>query len=150
MINNDWINSDKIDLEKHVGFIYRITNILTNRQYIGKKLLTSTINKKLTKKELLSLPVKRGKKPTKKKVVSESKWKDYWGSSEELKKDIELLGKENFKREILHAVFDKQTLSYLELRLQMEERVIENTENYYNYNILGKYYPNRIKNYETF
>lgn len=150
MENTDWINSDKIDLTKHVGFIYRITNLLNNKQYIGKKLLTSTVNKKLTKKELLNLPPKRGKKPTKKKVVSESKWKEYWGSSDTLKEDIKLLGKENFKREILYAVTDKQTLSYLELRCQMEERVIENIDKYYNYNILGRYYPNKIKNYESF
>lgn len=150
MENNDWINSEKIDLSKHIGFIYRITNLTNNKQYIGKKLLTSTVNKKLTKKELINLPPKRGKKPTKKKVVTESKWKEYWGSSETLKEDIKLLGKENFKREILYAVTDKQTLSYLELRLQMEERVIENVDKYYNYNILGRYYPSKIKNYESF
>ena len=148
--NNEWINSEKIDLSKHIGFIYRITNLINGKQYIGKKQLSSTLTKKLTKKELLELPIKRGKRPVKKKVTKESNWKSYWGSCKPLIEDIKELGEDNFKREILFACSDKQALSYLEIRLQMEERVLENVEKYYNYNISGKFFPSKVVNYENF
>lgn len=148
--NTNWINSDKLDFDKHIGFVYRITNLQSGRIYIGKKLLNHTIKKKLTKKELTLLEGKRGKKPVSKKVTKSSNWENYWGSCQPLLEDIKLIGVENFKREILYGCCDKQTLSYLELRCQMEEHVIEHFDRYYNSNILGKYYPNKIKNYDKF
>lgn len=148
--NTDWINVDKIDFDRHIGFIYRITNLSTGKQYIGKKLFTHTIKKKLTKKELSLLEGKRGKKPVKKTVKKSSNWESYWGSCQPLLDDIKLIGVDNFKREILYGCCDKQSLSYLEIRCQMEERVIENENGYYNSNVLGKFYPNKIKNYDKF
>jgi len=73
-----------------IGFVYLITNITNNRKYIGKKLTQ----------------FKRSKKPlkgrtNKRRYTVESDWKDYYGSSDELTADVELLGKDKFKREIM-------------------------------------------------
>ena len=78
-----------------VGFVYLIENLTNNRKYIGKKL------SKFSKTTYKTVTLKNGTKK-KKKIRSkiDSDWKDYWSSSDELKKDVELLGKENFKREI--------------------------------------------------
>ena len=101
------------------GFIYIITNRNNDRKYIGKKNFYFTRLKKI-----------KGK-IRKRRIKFESDWKDYWSSSEILKKDIKKLGEENFKREILHICFKKHDLSYLELREQIERNVLESFE-YYN------------------
>ena len=98
-------------------FVYLITNLIDGRKYIGKKLFYT--HKYTTKK---------GKR---KKIKIESDWKDYWSSSEELKSDVEKLGKENFKREILYLCKNKGTANYIEAREQMDKRVLESSE-YYN------------------
>ena len=54
------------------GFVYKITNLQNGKIYIGRKILINTLNKKLTKKELLE-QTGPGRKPTKKKVAKESK-----------------------------------------------------------------------------
>ena len=53
------------------------------------------------KKELTNQPITRGKKPTKKLVTKESDWKTYTGSCNQLNEDIEKIGKQDFKFEIL-------------------------------------------------
>jgi hypothetical protein len=60
----------------------------------------SKTNVKLGKKEKALLPTQRGRTPSKKLVVKESNWKDYWGSCKPLLEDIKKLGSEKFKREI--------------------------------------------------
>jgi len=64
----------------YYGFVYIITDIETNRKYIGKK----------------SIFFRRRKKN--KLITFESDWKDYFGSSEELKSLIEKKVKDFFKR----------------------------------------------------
>ena len=83
--------------EDCVGFVYIITNITTDRKYIGKKLA------KFSKTTQKTIKLKNGTKK-KKKIRSkiDSDWRDYYGSSPELTKDVELLGKDNFTREILY------------------------------------------------
>jgi hypothetical protein len=82
--------------EDCVGFVYLITNNISGRKYIGKKLA------KFAKTTYKTITLKNGKKKKKKiRGKVESDWKDYWSSSDELKKDVVLLGKENFTREIL-------------------------------------------------
>ena len=79
-----------------VGFVYLITNLTNDRKYIGKKLA------KFARTTTKTVTLKNGTKK-KKKVRSkvDSDWMDYYGSSIELNKDVESLGKENFTREIL-------------------------------------------------
>ena len=81
------------------GFVYRIENIITGKFYIGKKNLHSQKNVKLGKKEIALLSPTRGRKPTTKLVITESNWKEYYGSCKELQDDIKKLNKTNFKRE---------------------------------------------------
>lgn len=123
------------------GFVYKITNIIDNRFYIGKKSLWSVRNIKLTKKELLeqALSKKPGRKATKKEVIKESDWKNYYGSEPTLKDDIKKLGKDNFKREIIYIALNKKALTYSEIKYQMIYEVLEN-ENTYNSNIEGRYF----------
>lgn len=121
------------------GYIYLITNILTNKFYVGKKQLSSNRKAKLTKKEKL-LPENKRKRF--KRVIKETDWLTYWGSSEELKQDIEKLGIENFKREILCFCSTKMNLSYYEVHYQFKYDVL--FKDSYNKNILGKFYKGKI------
>lgn len=103
--------------EGYVGMVYMITNIATNKKYVGKKIFHFTKTKQV-----------KGKK---KKSKVESDWQTYYGSNKELNEHVELFGANNFKREILHLCINKSQMSYLELREQIDRRVLE-TEEYYN------------------
>lgn len=121
-----------------VGFVYLIENLTNNRKYIGKKL------SKFSKTAYKTVTLKNGAKK-KKKIRSkiDSDWKDYWSSSNELKKDVELLGKENFKREILFYCKSKSECSYIEAREQFSRRVLESSE-YYNGHVQVRVHKNHI------
>ena len=71
-------------------------------------------------------------KKSRKRYKIESDWKDYWSSSEELKQDVDKLGKENFTREILHLCKTKGVTNYLEVKEQVLREVLENKEEWYN------------------
>ena len=73
----------------------------------------------------------------------DSDWADYFGSSIELNKDVESLGKENFRREILYFCQSKAECSYIEAREQFSRRVLESTE-YYNNNIMCRIHGSHI------
>ena len=106
--------------EGSVGFVYLITNLTNNRKYIGKKLAQFKRSK----------PPLKGRK-NKRRTTVESDWRTYYGSSDELNEDIEIIGKENFKREILYYCYSKAELSYIEAREQLKHKVLE-TDDYYN------------------
>ena len=103
-----------------VGFVYLITNLQSNKKYIGKKLAQF----KKTR------PPLKGKK-NKRRTKVESDWQTYWGSSDHLQSVVEKLGEEKFTREILHYCPSRGVASYLEAREQFERRVLE-TDEYYN------------------
>jgi len=118
------------EIDKYIGFVYLITNKTNNRKYVGKKLFWFTKTRTI-----------KGKK---KREKSFSDWKMYWSSSEELKGDVKNLGEENFTREILHLCMNKGTMSYLELREQIDRRVLETNE-YYNAFVGGKIHKSHVK-----
>lgn len=122
-----------------IGFVYKITNLNNGKWYIGKKNLYFERTKKLGKKELANLEVKRGKKPSKKKVITESDWMIYYGSEPVLKQDVKSLGEACFQREILELCFNKKHLTYCEVKWQILENALE-SELSYNSNILGKFF----------
>jgi len=102
-----------------IGFVYLITNTTNDRKYIGKKLTQ----------------FKRSKKPlkgrtNKRRYTVESDWKDYYGSSDDLSADVEQLGKDKFKREILYWCTSKSELSYIEAREQFSHKVLESRDWY--------------------
>ena len=117
------------DINDQFGFVYRITNIQTGKQYIGRKYFVQ----------------KRKPKGGKRRVTSESDWKKYYGSSPELKADISTYGKENFSREILslHSTLGRtnyEETRQLFLHNVLTEKLTDDTPAYYNSNILGRYY----------
>jgi hypothetical protein len=126
--------------ETCVGFVYLITNNLSGRKYIGKKLA------KFSKTTYRMVKLKNGKKKRKKiKGKIDSDWLTYYGSSPELTKDITALGVENFKREILFYCNSKSECSYIEAREQFIHKVLE-SDDYYNGHIQVRVHGSHIKN----
>jgi len=119
------------------GFIYKITNNITNKFYIGKKSLYHNIKKKLTKKELAE-QTGPGRKSTTKRVQKESDWATYWGSNKEILEEIKTKGNLAFTREILKIVNTKKELTYWEVAYQCQYDVL--LIDSYNDNILGKFF----------
>ena len=121
-----------------VGFVYLITNNLSGRKYIGKKLA------KLSKTTYKTVKQKNGIKKRKKiRSKIDSDWQEYYGSSPELTKDIVSLGKENFKREILFYCKSKSECSYIEAREQFSRKVLESND-YYNGHIQVRVHGSHI------
>ena len=129
---NPWLYEGKPftsdDIGEFFGFVYRITNIQSGKQYIGRKYFTQ----------------RRKPRGGKRRVTSESDWKKYYGSSDELKADRKLLGNELFKREIisLHSTLGK--VNYEETRQLFLNNVLTESNDdgspaFYNSNILGRY-----------
>jgi hypothetical protein len=106
--------------------------------YIGRKILQNTTKVKLGKKELKELAGVVGRKPAYKLAVKESNWKTYWGSNKFLKELYETEPKENFEREIFAPT--KKLLTYYELKYQILYEVLEKPEEFFNDNILGKFF----------
>jgi hypothetical protein len=126
--------------EDCVGFVYLIVNMTNNRKYIGKKLA------KFSKTSYKTVTLKNGTKKKKKiKSKIDSDWLEYYGSSIELNKDVELLGKDNFRREILFLCKSKAECSYIEAREQFTRRVLETTD-YYNGQISVRVHGSHILN----
>jgi hypothetical protein len=120
----------ELDPKKLYGFVYCITNLVDGRKYIGKKLFFFKGFKKVNKKR--------------KRVLNESDWKDYYGSSNALQKDIDKLGKKSFRREILHLCRSKSEASYFEAKEQFDRRCIISPE-YYNDQIRVRVTRNQLK-----
>ena len=122
-----------------VGFVYLITNKTTNRKYIGKKL------SKFSKTTYKTVTLKNGTKKKKKiKSKIDSDWQEYYGSSDELNKDVLSLGKDNFSREILFFCKSKAECSYIEAREQFTRRVLE-SDDFYNGQISVRVHGSHIK-----
>ena len=117
------------DINDFFGFVYRITNLQSGKQYIGRKYFQQ----------------KRKPRGGKRRVTSESDWKRYYGSSDELKADRKLLGNSIFKREIISLHTTVGRTNYAEtkelfLNNVLQETLDDGTPKYYNSNILGRYY----------
>jgi hypothetical protein len=118
------------NIDDSVGFVYRITNLLNGRQYIGRKYFHQ-----------LRKPRGGGRR-----VKSESDWKKYYGSSDELNAERRAAGGNTFfKREILSVHKSKGRVNFEETRQLflhnvLTESLTDGTPAYYNSNILGRYY----------
>ena len=138
---NPWLYEGKPfttdNIGDQFGFVYRITNLQTGKQYIGRKYFWS----------------KRKPRGGKRRVTSESDWKKYYGSSDELKADRGVLGNELFKREILSTHPTKGKVNFEETKQLFLNNVLQETLEdgapaYYNSNILGRYYRKDYFNHE--
>ena len=123
-----------------LGFVYKIIHIPTGKTYIGKKVLYYTRKVKLTKKELKEYEGVVGRKPTYKSATTESDWKTYWGSNKHMKELYKNEPKENFERHILICAPTKKQLTYFEVKYQMIYQVLEKPTEFWNDNILGKFF----------
>ena len=117
------------NIDDNFGFVYLITNLKNNRQYIGRKYFWQ-------------FRTPRGKK---RKVKSESDWKKYYGSCPELKEDIIKFGKQNFSRSIISLHKTKGKTNFEETRQLFINGVLTESldtgePKYYNSNILSRYF----------
>ena len=126
--------------EECVGFVYLITNNLSGRKYIGKKLA------KFSKTSVKVVKQKNGIKKKKRiRTKIDSDWREYYGSSLDLAADILKLGTKNFTREILYYCVSKASCSYIEAREQFTRKVLE-SDDYYNGQISVRVHGSHIKN----
>ena len=102
------------------GFVYEITNTHNGKKYIGKK---------LSKFKRSRRPLKG--RVNKRRYTIPSDWQDYFGSSNALLEDLDKIGKEKFKREILFYCKNRGECNYIEAREQFARKVLE-TDKYYN------------------
>jgi Putative endonuclease segE, GIY-YIG domain len=124
--------------EDCVGFVYLITNTVTGRMYVGKKLA------RFARTTYKTVKLKNGKKKRKKiKGKIDSDWKTYYGSSPNLTADIQTLGTDKFTREILHYCTSKALTSYLEAKEQFDRKVLE-SHDYYNGHIQVRVHGSHI------
>ena len=122
-----------------VGYVYCIENLTNGRKYIGKKLA------KFARTTYRTVKLKNGTKKKKKiRTKVDSDWRDYYGSNDELNRDVQLHGTENFTREILYYCKSKAECSYIEARTQFERKVLESDE-YYNGQISCRIHQSHIK-----
>ena len=118
------------DINDYFGFVYRITNLLNGKEYIGRKYFWQ-----------LRKPRGGGRR-----VKSESNWKKYYGSSDLLNAERAEAGSNTFfRREILSVHATKGRTNYEETRQLflnnvLSESLDDGTPKYYNSNILGRYY----------
>ena len=97
-----------------IAFVYRITNMVTGKSYIGKKQFYSY------------------RKVKRKRTKRESDWRVYFGSNKQLLADITLYGAEQFRRDILHFCSKKGEASYYEAKYQFEFDVLRHPDLWYN------------------
>jgi hypothetical protein len=131
--DNPWMYDGKPFISDYIqdnfGFVYLIQNNLNNRKYIGRKYFWQF----------------RTPKGKKRKVKSESDWKNYYGSCPELKEDIVKYGRENFSRTIVSLHKTKGKTNFEETRQLFGNNVLtegldDGTPRYYNSNILNRYF----------
>ena len=122
------------------GFIYMTTHTSSGISYIGKKSLYHNVKRKLTKKELADMPVTRGRKVTTEIVQKESDWKTYYGSAKPILEMLKEGEHDDFTREIIQFVSSKKLLTYYECKYLFKYGVLEHPLEYFNDNILGKFY----------
>ena len=124
---------DSDQIEDNIGFVYLITDLTNDKKYIGKKNFWSTRR----------LPPLKGK--TRRRVVKkESDWKEYFGSSEQVKLLLEESGEKRFKREIIRLCKSKGEMSYYEAKEQFDKEVLFSDE-YYNEFIGCKIHAKHVK-----
>ena len=147
---NNWLYKEKI-IEKiedfpqdAFGFIYITTHKPSGISYIGKKSLYHNVKRKLTKKELAE-QTGRGRKPTTQVVQKESDWKTYYGSAKPILEILKEGKHDDFTREILKIVDNKKLLTYYECKYLFMMGVLEHPVEYFNDNLLGKFFTKDFK-----
>ena len=140
MYNNSKITKVSQFPQNTYGFVYKTTHIPSGKAYIGKKVLVHNKKVKVTKKDLLLYEGVKGRKPTHKRVSKESDWLVYYGSNQQLKELVENWPADHFDRKIMKLAPNKKLLTYYETQYQFIYRVLEKPDEFFNDNILGKFF----------
>jgi len=117
LYNNEIFDETPDDYQ---GFVYVITELDTDKKYIGKK--------NFWRPKILP---KNSRRARRLRTKVESDWRDYYGSNKEVQTLVESKGKDNYKREILRLCKTKGQMSYYEAKLQFENDVLL-SDIYYN------------------
>ena len=119
--------------EEYQGFVYMITELDTGKKYIGKKFFwkPKILPKTKTRKRRIKTRV-------------ESDWREYYGSSTEVKSLVEKKGVDNYKRDILYLCRTKGECSYYEAKLQFQYDVLL-SDDFYNEFIGCKIHSKHIR-----
>ena len=119
--------------EDYQGFVYVITELDTNKKYIGKK--------NFWRPKVLP---KNSKRTRRQRTRVPSDWPRYYGSNKEVQVLVESKGESNYKREILKLCKTKGEMSYYEMKEQIDREVLFK-EDYYNEFIGGKIHSKHLK-----
>jgi hypothetical protein len=130
---NPWIYKDSIFdtdmIDDNFGFVYLITDLETGKKYIGRKYFWAM----------------RTPKGKTRRQKSESDWKKYYSSHEEIK----TIGKKNplrYKREILRLCKGKGETNFMEIHEQFHRNVLFSDE-YVNEHINSKWFKKNVIKY---
>lgn len=118
---------DEID-DKYIGFVYAIKQLSTGKIYYGKK----HFYKKKTSLKTITVKSTGLKKKKKIRSLVPSDWREYFGSSNSLKLEIEKCGHEDFTREILTFCRTESELSYHEAKVQFVNDVLLYPDKFFN------------------
>lgn len=119
------------DIKDAHGMIYLIEEISTGRIYIGQKQLWTKKPRMVNKK--------------KKMIKAESDWKKYYSSSNYIMEKVEKEGWSDFKRHILVLCISDGQMNYVEMKLQIDLRMLEQQDLYINGYIGGRISTSHIK-----
>lgn len=119
--------------EEYQGFVYLITELDTDKKYIGKKNFWRP----------KTLP-KNSKRNRRVRTRVPSDWLEYFGSNKQVQELVESKGEENYKREIIRLCKTKGEMSYYEAKMQFELDVLLR-EDYYNEFIGCKIHSKHVK-----
>lgn len=132
---NPWYYKGEIfnstDIKNAHGMIYLIEEISTGRLYIGQKQLWTKKPRMVNKK--------------KKMIKAESDWKKYYSSSNYIMEKVEKEGWSDFKRSVLVLCSSAGQMNYVELKLQIDLRMLEDASKYINGFVGGKIHASHIK-----
>lgn len=119
----DGIEFTDKDIGDSIGFVYVITNLITNKKYIGRKYFYFT---------------RKQKRSDTRRKSKFSDWKTYYSSSDDVLAEVEKYGTKNFQREILSLHKTKGDTNVSEVKEQFSRNVLED-DIYLNANINGKW-----------
>lgn len=145
-----WLHKAKVITEisqfpkETYGFVYRVVHLPTGKAYIGRKNLYHTRKQKLTKKEI-ALLTGPGRKPTHKRVEKESDWLNYYGSNITVMGMVKEGKAPEFEKYIIQLAPNKKLLTYYETKYLFMYDVLEKPDEFFNNNILGKFYAKDLE-----